>query len=78
LAATVDTMDAAVRVLARLDRLEGLDGAGATPGELLAELRALAVEAETWAREEGDGRALAAALELRRRTEGMSRAGPNR
>ena len=78
MAATVDTMDAAVRVLARLDRLEGLDGAGATPGELLAELRALAVEAETWAREEGDGRALAAALELRRRTEGMSRAGPNR
>ena len=78
MAATVDAMDAAVRVLARLDRLERLDGAGATPGELLAELRALAEEAENWAREEGDGRSLAAALELRRRTEGMSRAGPNR
>jgi hypothetical protein len=71
-------MDAAVRVLARLDRLERLDGAGASPDELLDELRALAVEAETWARAEGDERSIAAALELRRRTEGMFRAGPKR
>jgi hypothetical protein len=71
-------MDAAVRVLARLDRIERLDGDGASPGALLAELCALAVEAERWAREEGDRRALAAARELRRRTEGLSRGGPNR
>jgi hypothetical protein len=70
-------MDAAVRVLARLDRIERLDGAGAASGELLTELRALVAEAECWAREEGDARALAAALELRRRTEGMSTGGPN-
>ncbi|HEY7396702.1 MAG TPA: hypothetical protein VH538_00255 [Gaiellaceae bacterium] len=71
-------MEAAARVLARLDRLERLDRAGAVPHELLAELSALAGEAETWAREEGGGRALEAARELRRRTEGMSRGGPNR
>ena len=70
-------MDAAARVLARLDRLERLDEAEAPPAELLAELRELAVEAEVWAREEGDRRALGAALELRRRAEGMSLGGPN-
>jgi hypothetical protein len=71
-------MEAAVRVLGRLDRIERLDGAGASPERLLSELRALAAEAEVWAREEGDPRALAAALQLRRRTEGMSLGGPNR
>ena len=70
-------MDAAARVLARLDRIERLDDAGAPPAEILAELRELAVEAEAWAREEGDRRALGAALELRRWTEGMSLSGPN-
>jgi hypothetical protein len=70
-------VDAAASVLARLDRLERLDGAGAPPAEILAELRELALEAEAWAREEGDRRAVRAALELRRRTEGMSLNGPN-
>ena len=51
--------------------------AEAPPAEILAELRELAVEAEAWAREEGDRRALGAALELRRRAEGMSLGGPN-
>ncbi len=65
-------MDAADRVLARLDRLERLEASRAPPARLLAELHALAVEAEEWARAEGDARALAAALELRSRAEGMS------
>jgi hypothetical protein len=65
-------VDAAARLLARLDRLERLDRAGAPAAEVLSELRELAAEAETWARGEGDERALGAALELRRRTEGMS------
>jgi len=70
-------MDAAARVLARLDRIERLDHAGASSAELLAELGRLAVEAELWARAEGDARALGAALELRRRLEGLCRGGPN-
>jgi hypothetical protein len=70
-------VDTAAAVLARLDRLERLDGAGAPPAEILAELRELAFEAEAWARGEGDRRALEAALELRQRTEGMSLGGPN-
>ena len=39
------------RVLARLDRIDALDREGAPPGELLAELRGLLREAETWTRE---------------------------
>ena len=39
------------RVLARLDRIDALDREGATPGELLAELRGLLREAEAWTRE---------------------------
>jgi hypothetical protein len=70
-------VDAPASLLARVDRLERLDGAGAPPAEILAELRELAVDAEAWARKEGDQRALRAALELRRRTEGMSLSGPN-
>jgi hypothetical protein len=65
-------MDAADRVLARLARLERLEASRAPPDQLLAEVRALAVEAEEWARAEGDARALAAALELRSCAEGMS------
>ena len=40
-------------VLARLDRIDALDRQGAAPGELLAELRGLLREAETWTRERG-------------------------
>ena len=38
------------RVLARLDRIDALDRGGAPPGELLAELRGLLREAESWMR----------------------------
>jgi hypothetical protein len=41
------------RVLARLDRIDALDREGAPPGELLAELRGLLREAESWTREHG-------------------------
>jgi hypothetical protein len=46
-------MDEARRVLARLDRVEALHRAGAPAPELLAELRQLLQEAESWARREG-------------------------
>ena len=45
-------MDEARRVLARLDRIEALDRERADPGALLAEVRALIVEAEAWIRAE--------------------------
>jgi hypothetical protein len=40
-------------VLERLGRIEALDRAGADRDELLAELRALVDEAESWSRKEG-------------------------
>jgi hypothetical protein len=58
-------MDEARRVLERLGRIEALDGAGAPPGELLAELRALLAEAEAWARLEGGGAGAQAVAALR-------------
>ena len=48
------------RVLARLDRIDALDREGAAPGELLAELRGLLREAETWSREQRDATSAAA------------------
>ena len=39
-------------MLARLDRIESLDREHAHPGHVLAELRALIVEAEAWIRAE--------------------------
>jgi hypothetical protein len=60
-------MDEARAVLARLERIEALDRAGARPEELLAELRHLVREAEEWARVDGDERALAAAQLLAER-----------
>jgi hypothetical protein len=45
-------MEEARRVLARLERIEALDRESACPGDLLAELRALLVEAEAWTRAE--------------------------
>ena len=45
-------------MLARLERIDELER------RLLAELRALAPEAEAWARHEGDGRAVQAAEQL--------------
>jgi hypothetical protein len=60
-------MDEARAVLARLERIEALDRAGAPPREVLEELRHLVREAEEWARVDGDGRALAAAQLLAER-----------
>jgi len=51
-------------VLARLERIEALERAGAPAGELLSELSALAREAEAWAEREDDPRARAAAAVL--------------
>jgi hypothetical protein len=45
-------MEEARRVLARLERIESLHRDRARPGDLLAELRALLVEAEAWTRAE--------------------------
>jgi hypothetical protein len=53
-------MDEARAVLDRLRRIEALERGGASPRELLGELRALVGEAEAWARVEEDERATAA------------------
>ncbi|HVA32467.1 MAG TPA: hypothetical protein VMU58_14490 [Gaiellaceae bacterium] len=53
-------MDEARAVLARLERIETLDRAGAPPSRLLPELHALVREAEEWARCERDPDAQAA------------------
>jgi hypothetical protein len=45
-------MDEARRVLERLDRIEQLERTEAPAHELLAEVRALLVEAEAWVRSE--------------------------
>ena len=47
-------MEEAHAVLARLERIEALDRAGAPPSALLPELHALVREAEVWARRERD------------------------
>jgi hypothetical protein len=52
-------MDEAHAVLERLERIESLDRTGASPQELLAELRLLVREAEVWARRERDHEAQA-------------------
>jgi hypothetical protein len=54
-------MDEAHAVLERLERIESLDRTGASPHELLAELRLLVREAEVWARRERDHEAQAVA-----------------
>jgi hypothetical protein len=46
-------MEEARRVIERLDRIDALDRATASPAELLAELRGLLHDAEDWVRVEG-------------------------
>ncbi len=58
-------MDESQAILERLERIEALDRAGATPRELVGELRALLVEAEAWSREEGGEEGTKAVEELR-------------
>ncbi len=57
-------MDEARAVLARVERIEALERAGAPAETLLAELAALAREAADWAEAEDDPRARAAAAAL--------------
>ena len=57
-------MDEAEAVLARIERIRELERADAPASELLEELRWLVVEAEDWARVEGDPRARVAAVWL--------------
>jgi hypothetical protein len=65
-------MDEAARVIARLERIDSLGRDRAPNLRLLDELRALVVEAEAWARLEGDERACSAVSRLREGAEGMS------
>lgn len=55
-------MEEARAVIARLDRIEELDRAGAPAAELLVELRLLLREAEAWSRADGAGEAQVARL----------------
>ena len=57
-------MDEAEAVLARIERIRGLERADVPAEKLLEELRSLVAEAESWARAEGDPRARAAAVWL--------------
>jgi hypothetical protein len=57
-------MEEARAVLARLERIEALERAGAGTAPLLAELRELVREATEWAERERDPRASAAAAAL--------------
>ena len=52
-------------MLERLERIEALDRGGATPAELVEELRRLLLEAERWSRREGGGAGASAVEHLR-------------
>jgi hypothetical protein len=58
-------VDESEAILERLARIEALDHRGASPSELLAELRALVSEAEAWSRNEGGDAARHAVEDLR-------------
>ncbi len=58
-------MDEARRVIERLERIEALDRATASPTELLTELRGLLRDAEAWVRVEGGDAADDAVKRLR-------------
>jgi hypothetical protein len=52
-------MDEARAVLARMERIEALEKAGAPAGVVLDEVRGLLVDAEAWVRTEREGTDLA-------------------
>ena len=58
-------MEEARRVIERLDRIDALDRATASPEELLAELRGLLHDAEAWVRVKGGDDADEAVIRLR-------------
>ena len=66
-------MEAAERVIDRLDQIERLKRVGAAPSQLLAEIRELLAEGEAWVRAEGAGTESAAAA-LDRCRESLDRA----
>ena len=59
-------MDESEAILQRLERIEALDGSGASAAELVKELRALLVEAQAWSRREGGEAGAKAVEDLRR------------
>jgi hypothetical protein len=63
-------MEEAHAVLERLSRINALERAGASPRELLGELRELVREAEAWSGREGDERAQHAVDRCRAALEG--------
>jgi hypothetical protein len=58
-------VDESRAVLERLERIEALDRGGATPAELVEELRRLLLEAERWSRREGGEAGVSAVEHLR-------------
>lgn len=58
-------MDESEALLERLVRIEVLDRSGASPAELVEELRALLVEAEAWSSREGGDAGAKAVGDLR-------------
>ena len=58
-------MEEARRVIERLERIEALDRAAASPADLLAELRGLLRDAEAWVRVEGGDAGDEAVIRLR-------------
>jgi hypothetical protein len=58
-------VDESEALLERLVRIEVLDRSGASPAELVEELRALLVEAEAWSRREGGDAGAKAVGDLR-------------
>ncbi len=58
-------MDEARKVIERLERIEALDRATASPAQLLEEVRGLLLEAEAWVRVEGGDAADDAVIRLR-------------
>ncbi len=62
-------IETAAALLRRLERIDALTRAGASPVTVLGELQGLVGEAETWARLEGDDRAEAAVARAREAVE---------
>jgi hypothetical protein len=58
-------VDESKAILERLERIEALDGSGASPADLVEELRALLAEAEAWSRREGGDAGERAVADLR-------------
>jgi hypothetical protein len=58
-------VDESKAILERLERIEALDGSGASPADLVEELRALLREAEAWSRREGGDAGERAVADLR-------------